>query len=629
MRSTGIQLRVSDLLFALQKRWLVILSLTFLGLIFGLLLSGLTYVQESVQLFNVRGSASITTRNSDNSFLGGYPKANANDVHLAEEMIDSVIYVMRSDYVIDSVINEYELVGVTIGEVRSSLSVVRESGTAILRITLSWKNADEGLQIWNGILNTTNNVLPRVLMTGHLELINEPKASAAAQSSSVSSTSMLLAVVGFIAGVGFAVMELLMRPTLTNVKDVETVFGLETLGIIPRDTEFFRKKTSILVKDEVGNSEVLQNFASAAHILRNRLNAREKHHCIYVTSSVGREGRSTVAANLAIQLSDMEHKTLLIDLDTHNPSLGMMFLKNYDHSNSLNALYRGEITEHDAITTLTGYLDLLPMVLEQGGISVDSVIVDLILRLKEQYEYVIIDTPPVGKNSDALSLNQVANAALFVIGYDSATIPEIQGSLEKLDKSGIRVIGCIVVSAQSATKLSLNMEDLRVRQRDERRENKKKEEAFADLEVEEADAERDALLKLSRGRRKPRKKALSKKKKEAEETKSAPAPKMKLNILEELSVPEKREEERTTEEITDELIRIGLENSRAAGEQRAEEAETENEQPAEAAAVEETLSREAPEEDSRGETAAEKSGEDESDRKQTEKQKKKNGLFRH
>ena len=61
MRSTGIQLRVSDLLFALQKRWKLIISLTFLGLVFGLLLTGMTYVQDSVQFYRVRGSFSFTT----------------------------------------------------------------------------------------------------------------------------------------------------------------------------------------------------------------------------------------------------------------------------------------------------------------------------------------------------------------------------------------------------------------------------------------------------------------------------------------------------------------------------------------------------------------------------------------
>ena len=378
-----------------------------------------------------------------------------------------------------------------------------------------------------------------------------------------------------------------MRPTLTNVKDVETVFGLETIGIIPKDPAFFTRKGSILVKEDVGSSAVLQNFSSSAYILRNRLNAREQHHCFYVTSSIKQEGRSTVAANLAIQLSDMEHRTLLIDFDTHNPSLGTLFLNNVEYSRSLNALYRGEINEADAITTLTGYLDLLPMVLEHGSISMDSMIVDLVKRLKEKYEYVILDAPPVGKESDTLSLNQVANSVLFVIGYDKATVPEIQDSLEKLDKSGIRVIGCIINYAQTSV-FTLNLDEAKKEGAPKKIVRKKtKEQAFMDPEAEKADAITKDMIKTSqknKREKKERRPLFKKKQKEqvqaaekVENTEkkrtSVSAP---VNILEELSVPDQGTQGgivSSLEMFTDELLQ-SMEPSQSENDGEAEEEET-------------------------------------------------------
>ena len=584
MGSTGIQLRIGDLLFALQKRWLLILSLTFLGFVFGLLLSGLTYVQESVQLFNINGSVAITTKDKENRYLGGNTKPASADIKAAQDMVDSVVYLMRSDRIVDQVINELELLGITISDVRSNLSISQEGSTQILKIRISWTTPEEGLAIWQHLIDDTNDLMPRVLMTGHLELINEPVASKAAQSNSVKSTSVLLAMIGFAAGVGYAVMELLMRPTLTNVKDVETVFGLETIGIIPKDPAFFTRKGSILVKEDVGSSAVLQNFSSSAYILRNRLNAREQHHCFYVTSSIKQEGRSTVAANLAIQLSDMEHRTLLIDFDTHNPSLGTLFLNNVEYSRSLNALYRGEINEADAITTLTGYLDLLPMVLEHGSISMDSMIVDLVKRLKEKYEYVILDAPPVGKESDTLSLNQVANSVLFVIGYDKATVPEIQDSLEKLDKSGIRVIGCIINYAQTSV-FTLNLDEAKKEGAPKKIVRKKtKEQAFMDPEAEKADAITKDMIKTSqknKREKKERKPLFKKKQKEqvqaaekVENTEkkrtSVSAP---VNILEELSVPDQGTQGgivSSLEMFTDELLQ-SMEPSQSENDGEAEE----------------------------------------------------------
>ena len=62
MRNGGIQLRISDLLFAVQKRWKIIVALTFIGGVFGMLLSGMTYVQSSLATYDISGSMAINTR---------------------------------------------------------------------------------------------------------------------------------------------------------------------------------------------------------------------------------------------------------------------------------------------------------------------------------------------------------------------------------------------------------------------------------------------------------------------------------------------------------------------------------------------------------------------------------------
>ena len=382
-------------------------------------------------------------------------------------------------------------------------------------MTIKWSNDEEGMAIWRNIIDRANELMPQTLTIGHLDVINDCVARLEATGGTNKTIPVFLALLGLAAGIGFAVMEVLMHPTLTNVKDMETLFGLETIGLIPRDEEFFRKKGSILVQDDIGSSVVAQNYSAAAYILRNRLGTKEDHHCFYVTSATNREGRSTVAANLAIQLSDMEHRTLLVDFDFKNPTLGALFMGNVDYEHSLNALYRGEITEQEAITTLTGYLDILPTVLEHNTVPMDGVVMDLIKKLSEKYEYVILDAPPVGKESDTLSLNQIANTVLYVVGYDSATIPEIQSSLEKLDKSGIRVLGCVINNVQGTRYHGLgDKEEVRKRIQKAKKKKEKAEERFAG-------AEQAADENLPLTRTDSRKDKKDKKKKQKEDKKAA------------------------------------------------------------------------------------------------------------
>ena len=77
-----------------------------------------------------------------------------------------------------------------------------------------------------------------------------------------------------------------------------------------------------------------------------------------------------------LQLSDMEKRTLLLDLNTRAPRLGGMFLQDLPYSRTLNALYKGESAEPEAVISLTGYLDLLPMVLEPDAVPLDAALFD-------------------------------------------------------------------------------------------------------------------------------------------------------------------------------------------------------------------------------------------------------------
>ena len=100
MRNGGIQIRVSDMLFILRKRWKTIAGLTLLGLLFGLALSGMTYVQTSFQTFEITGSFAITTQNEEGRYINGSLAATNNDFHLAEDMVDAVRYVILSEKVL-------------------------------------------------------------------------------------------------------------------------------------------------------------------------------------------------------------------------------------------------------------------------------------------------------------------------------------------------------------------------------------------------------------------------------------------------------------------------------------------------------------------------------------------------
>ena len=461
MRSGGIQIRVSDLLFAIRKRWKLILLLTIGGLVLGVMMSGVSYLQGSMSRnFEVTGSVVVITQNTEGNFTTGNPYPMYDDYRYAESMTDTVVYMMGSDKVLETTIDRLQLIGITTRDISGNLTIARYNETPVIEMVLTWRSAEEGIEIMNGLISACREMMTDTMKRGTVSIINEPSTRYLVGGGLNVPLWGYMVVLGFAAGIGIAILELLMKPTLINLRDVETNYQLETIGIIPKNNSYFRKKKSLLVSEGIA-SNVEQNYSAAAYILRNRLDSKVKHPCFYVTSATAGEGKTTVAANLAIQLSDMEKHVLLIDFNTQNPNLGSLFLEKVDYYHSLNALYAGEISEEDAVTTLTGYLDILPMMLENRSIPMDSAVINLVQKLTEKYDYVIIDAPPVGVVADTLSLNQIVSTVLFVIKYDGPTHQDIQDSLEKLNKSGIHVLGCVVNAALSLTDLNAYESDSR------------------------------------------------------------------------------------------------------------------------------------------------------------------------
>lgn len=445
----NVQLRVSDLLYAAFKRWKMILALGLLGFFCGFVLSGISYLQGNYTSYEIDCSIAITSQSSTGNFINNSDYLSSSDFYLAQDMVDAATFVIKSNRALQTAIDNAGLVSVTTKDVSQNLEVSRYNETQVLLLTLSWNNADAGIRLMNALLDASKEILPQTLMVGSVAVIDAPEAKYMMGGGGYVSLWVIFCLLGLVAGVGMAVLELLMRPTLLNLKDVEDVLGLETLGSIPRDNSYFQKNIQLLSEKHSVDADAVQNFASAAYILINRFGTKEKQHRFYVTSAEDGEGKSTVAANLALQLSDMEKRTLLLDLNTRSPSLSGMFLQNVEYSRTLNALYKGESAEQDAVISLTGYLDLLPMVLERNAVPLDSTLFDFLESIMEPYEYVVIDASSVGRSSDVLRLNKLANNVLFVVRYDATPLPAIQDAIEKLDKSGVRVLGCVVNEVQS------------------------------------------------------------------------------------------------------------------------------------------------------------------------------------
>lgn len=448
------QLQLTDIIYAVRKHLLLIALCTGVGLILGITLSVISYMRgEMSKSYAIKAAIAVTSQNENGLFTTQSNDPNSTDIYLAEDMVDSVIFVMKSDKVLDAATERLNLVGISTKDIYNNLIMEQYNKTQVIEITLYWRSAKEGIEILNAIMEVAPNILVETLKIGNVSVINQPKSQYLIGGSLNASMWVYMAVLGMAFGVGLSILMLLLSPTLLKTSDMERVFGLEILGEIPEEKGFFRKKRNLILtsEDDWSGSDILDNYVSTAHILKNRIKTME-HPCIYVTSAAKNEGKTTVTAYLAVQLAELGMKVLLIDFDTRNPRLGGLFLNKVEYEHSLNALYRGETSSEEAITKLTGNLDILPSVLERKPVPLDDALLDLVSHLHQGYDVLLMDTAPVGQVADTMSLNQLADIALLVVGFDKAGMEEIRDALSRLNKSGMKIMGCVVNSVKDLKK---------------------------------------------------------------------------------------------------------------------------------------------------------------------------------
>ena len=178
------------------------------------------------------------------------------------------------------------------------------------------------------------------------------------------------------------------------------------------------------------------------------LNIEDKCRKIAITSPISGEGKTTVALNLAITLAqNLEGKrVLLIDSDMRQPSVA----KNLGLDSAAHGL-----SEYLAGIDDDPHFDYLPkyklMVLCSGGQNVNPTKLigsekmrKLIEACEEEFDYVIIDTPPINVVTDAVLLNKTVNGYIIVSRAEHSNLNGISECISKLEQVGAEIYGIVL-----------------------------------------------------------------------------------------------------------------------------------------------------------------------------------------
>jgi capsular exopolysaccharide synthesis family protein len=256
---------------------------------------------------------------------------------------------------------------------------------------------------------------------------------------------IMAALAALVVPFGLAVGTEMLFGRVSSRRQLESIGQLSVVGEIAN----LPRRAPKRLGDNSRNKDV-QLFEESINGLRTYLTLVEStrgRKVLAVTSSISREGKTSLAAQLAVSVAGSTGKpTLLIDGDMRSPDIHRIF--EVDCGPGLSEVLAGTCRLEEAIETdfsdrlhllTAGHLTVSPhQLIASGGFT------ELIEKLRGMYEHIIIDTPPILPASEALVMARAADAAIICVRRDYSRFDQVNETHNRLVASGVRIAGAVL-----------------------------------------------------------------------------------------------------------------------------------------------------------------------------------------
>ncbi|MGF1512409.1 MAG: GumC family protein [Elainellaceae cyanobacterium] len=253
---------------------------------------------------------------------------------------------------------------------------------------------------------------------------------------------------GILLGIAVAFLLDILDGSVKTVKEAKELLGYTLLGVIPLITESRRPS---LLPAKRGHSASGQTSSIAAmeafRMLQANLGFLQSDadlKSIVITSAIPQEGKTDVSANLAAAMAEAGRRVLIIDADMRHPRQHHVW--NVTNRLGLSHILAGQARQDTATVSLGPSLDLLPagVIPPNPAALLDSNrMLDLLKQFTQDYDFVILDTPPIVGAADAAVLGKMTDGVLLVVRPGEVNSNEVSAARQAMIQSNQRVLGMV------------------------------------------------------------------------------------------------------------------------------------------------------------------------------------------
>lgn len=427
------------------------------GLGCALLLAAFFGVRERINYSPMyEASASFTVKVVNPLYAG----SNGYNAETVIQMEKTFPYILSSNALHEHV---KESLGITY---LPSVKASAIDGTNVFTLRVRDSDPQRAYDVLNAVIECYPEVAEFVLGPTKMVLLDESGVPAhPINSYSVVTAAVKGAILALAAWLGILLVIALSRNTIRNEDELKQLLNCTCLGTVPAMKVVGKNTSCPMVTQEHG----AKRFADSMRLLQLHMEtemdkskhksqhhpetaaAEKKSRVLLISSAVPSEGKTTVAANLAITLAQTGKNVLLMDCDLRNPSVGKAFhirnergiLEYMDGTVDMKELIKK--TKISNLFLITAGKTRRKDVADQVA---DERITAMIGAMRKVFDYIILDTAPCGLLADAAEVAKAADYAMLVVRQDHASRSQVLDGARFLTDSKLPLIGAVLNGAK-------------------------------------------------------------------------------------------------------------------------------------------------------------------------------------
>ena len=329
------------------------------------------------------------------------------------------------------------------------------------------QEADSNRQVYDGLLQQLQEAsLAAGLDSSNIRIVDKASVPSHSSIPNIPRNLEFALLVGLVAGVGVAFGLEAIDTTVRTPDQVESVSGLPTLGVIPYESMIDEaatgtSRTHLLRRVSSGNTappplisylKPHSGPAEAYRSLRTSILLSSLYRpprTILVTSSLPRDGKTVTCLNIAIVLAQMGKRVLLLEADMRCPTFSKIL--DLKGQMGLSNILTGGAQDNEAIhTTIQPNLFVIPagpVPPHPAELLSSSLTEELLKKWSQEYDHVIVDSPPAISVTDPVLLSVKTDAVLLVVRFGQTTAAHLRRTCNLLQSVNAAVLGVVLNAA--------------------------------------------------------------------------------------------------------------------------------------------------------------------------------------